>query len=160
MQAITPFLWFDDQAEEAAKFYVSVFKNSKINGVSYYPKATEAVSGKKPGSVMTVNFTINGQDFTAINGGTAFKISEAVSFVVPCDDQQELDDLWNKLSAVKESEVCGWLKDKFGVSWQLVPARLLELLCSEDTGKTDRIMTEVLKMKKLDIDTLEQAAAA
>lgn len=154
MKGITPFLWFDDQAEEAAKFYVSVFKNSKIKHVEKYPKAAEEVSGKKAGSVMTVAFELNGQEFIAINGGPHFSFSEAVSFVVNCEDQSEIDYYWEKLSAHKDSEMCGWLKDKYGVSWQITPANLESIM--KDRG-TEKVMAAVLKMKKIDIETLKAA---
>lgn len=154
MKKIVPFLWFDDKAEDAAKFYVSVFKNSKIISTTHYPKVAEGVSGKKAGSVMTVVFEINGQEFTAINGGPHFTFSEAVSFVIPCDTQEELDYYWNKLSAHKANEQCGWLKDKFGLSWQLVPADLYEIF--QDRGE-ENVMREVLKMKKIDIAALRKA---
>lgn len=154
MKKIVPFLWFDDKAEEAAKFYVSVFKNSRILNTTYYPKVAEGVSGKKAGSVMTVSFEINGQEFTAINGGPQVKFSWAVSFVINCEDQAELDYYFDKLSADKESEQCGWIKDKYGLSWQLVPADLQEIF--KERGE-ENVMREVLKMKKLDIAKLKAA---
>ena len=147
-QKITPCLWFDNQAEEAANFYVSIFPNSKITEVVHAPADTP--SGPK-GSLLLVNIEINGQPFTALNGGPYFKISEAISFQVFCKDQEEIDSYWEKMSAVKESEQCGWCKDKFGVSWQIVPENIGELLNSE------KAMQTFLKMHKIDIATLKQA---
>jgi len=160
-QKITPNLWFDSQAEDAAKFYVSVFKNSKISQIMPYPKAAEEVSGKKAGSVMTVAFQIEGQDFVALNGGPQFKLSEAVSFVISCDGQEEVDYYWDKLTVGgdEKSQVCGWLKDKFGVSWQVVPNRLAELLADPDPEKVERVMKVFLEMKKIVIADLEKAAS-
>jgi len=154
-QKITPFLWFDDQAEEAAQFYTSIFKNSKILNVSRYG---EAGPGQK-GSVMVVSFQLEGQQFTALNGGPRFKFSEAFSFVVNCENQQEIDHYWTKLTSNggQESQ-CGWLKDKFGFSWQIVPTALGKLM-SGDPQKANRVMQALLQMKKLDIATLEEAAA-
>ncbi len=154
MQKITPFLWFDGKAEEAALFYTSIFKNSKILNVSRYG---DAGPGPK-GSVMVVSFQLEGQQFTALNGGPQFKFSEAFSFVVNCETQKEIDEYWNKLTSGggRESE-CGWLKDKFGFSWQIVPAVLGKLM-SGDPKKANRVMQAVLQMKKLDIATLEEAA--
>ena len=154
-QKITPFLWFDDQAEEAAQFYTSIFKNSKILSVSRYG---EAGPGQK-GSVMVVSFQLEGQQFTALNGGPRFKFSEAFSFVVNCENQQEIDHYWTKLTSNggQESQ-CGWLKDKFGFSWQIVPTALGKLM-SGDPQKANRVMQALLQMKKLDIATLEEAAA-
>jgi len=154
MQKITPFLWFDGNAEEAALFYTSIFKNSKILNVSRYG---DAGPGPK-GSVMVVSFQLEGQQFTALNGGPQFKFSEAFSFVVNCETQTEIDEYWNKLTSGggRESE-CGWLKDKFGFSWQIVPAALGKLM-SGDPKKANRVMQAVLQMKKLDIATLEEAA--
>ena len=154
IQKITPFLWFDNQAEDAAQFYSSIFKNSKILNVSRYG---DAGPGPK-GSVMVVSFQLEGQQFTALNGGPRFKFSEAFSFVVSCENQQEIDNYWNKLTAAggQESQ-CGWLKDKFGFSWQIVPAALGQLM-SGDAKKANRVMQALLQMKKLDIATLEEAA--
>lgn len=152
-QKIVPCLWFDDQAEEAAKFYCSVFKNSKLGTITRYPKAAEEVSGKPAGSVMTVEFEISGQKFLALNGGPIFKFSEAVSFIVDCEDQAEVDYFWEKLSARPESEQCGWCKDKFGLSWQIVPKGTDELVT-----KSEKAMTAMLKMKKLDLAELQKAA--
>jgi len=154
-QKITPFLWFDDQAEEAAQFYTSIFKNSKILNVSRYG---EAGPGQK-GSVMVVSFQLEGQQFTALNGGPRFKFSEAFSFVVNCENQQDIDHYWTKLTSNggQESQ-CGWLKDKFGFSWQIVPTALGKLM-SGDPQKANRVMHALLQMKKLDIATLEEASA-
>ena len=154
-QKITPFLWFDNQAEEAAQFYTSIFKNSKILNVSRYG---DAGPGPK-GSVMVVSFQLEGQQFTALNGGPLFKFSEAFSFVVNCENQQEIDHYWTKLTSNggQESQ-CGWLKDKFGFSWQIVPTALGKLM-SGDPKKSNRVMQALLQMKKLDIATLEEAAA-
>ena len=153
MQKITPFLWFDNNAEQAAQFYTSIFKNSKILNVSRYG---DGGPGPK-GSVMVVNFQLEGQQFTALNGGPLFKFSEAFSFVVNCETQKEIDEYWNKLTSGggKESE-CGWLKDKFGFSWQIVPTALGRLL--SDPKKANRVMQALLQMKKLDIAKLEEAA--
>jgi len=157
-QKITPFLWFDNQAEEAARFYTSIFKNSRIEHVARYSKAAEKPAGRPAGSVMTVKFRLEGQDFVALNGGPHFKFSEAISFVVNCSTQAEVDRFWNKLSAGGQEGQCGWLKDKFGVSWQIVPTVLVELLSNKDTAKSERVMQAMLKMVKLDIRKLKQAA--
>ncbi len=154
MNKITPFLWFDNQAEEAANFYVSVFKNSKVLGVSRYG---EAGPGPK-GSAMTVSFELNGQQFTALNGGPAhFGFSEAISFYVDCETQAEVDELWEKLTAGGEPGPCGWLKDKYGLSWQIVPKTLIQLLGDKDPAKANRTMQAMLKMSKLDIAELQRA---
>jgi predicted 3-demethylubiquinone-9 3-methyltransferase (glyoxalase superfamily) len=151
MQKITPFLWFDNQAEDAARFYVSVFKDSKMGQVSRYGEGMPGPAG----SVMTAAFEIEGQSFIALNGGPVFKFTEAVSFVVNCDTQKEIDHYWDKLTAGGGTEVqCGWLKDRFGLSWQIVPSALPELV-----KKSDKVMQALLHMKKLDIATLERAAA-
>ena len=155
MQKITPFLWFDNNAEEAAEFYVSIFKNSKILNVSRYG---DAGPGPK-GSVMVVNFQLAGQEFTALNGGPQFKFSEAFSLVVNCENQKELDEYWSKLtSGGGQESQCGWLKDKFGFYWQIVPTELGKLISAKDPAKTNRVMQAVLQMKKLDIAKLRQAA--
>jgi predicted 3-demethylubiquinone-9 3-methyltransferase (glyoxalase superfamily) len=155
MQKITPFLWFDNNAEEAAQFYTSIFKNSKILNVSRYG---DAGPGPK-GSVMVVKFQLAGQEFTALNGGPQFKFSEAVSFVVNCENQQEVDEYWRKLTANGGQEsMCGWLKDKFGFSWQIVPTALGRLMGDKDPQRANRVMQALLKMRKLDIATLERAA--
>lgn len=157
MQKITPNLWFDDQAEEAARLYTSIFKNSKIKKVSRYPKAAEEVSGKKAGTVMTVAFELDGQSFLALNGGPVFKFSEAISFIVNCKDQAEVDYYWERLTADGGGEsVCGWLKDKFGLSWQIVPEALGKLT-SGDPKKSEAVMAALLKMKKLDVVELQRA---
>src|SRR6266487_3849658 len=153
MQRITPFLWFDNQAEEAANFYVSVFKNSKIKGTTHY--TGEEPSGKK-GSVMTVSFQVDGQEFVALNGGPRFKFTEAVSFVVNCATQEEIDYYWEKLTSGGGEEVqCGWLTDKYGLSWQVVPNKIREW--AKDPGKFQRVTHAVMQMKKLDIAVLERA---
>ncbi len=156
MQKITPFLWYDQQAEEAADFYVSIFKNSKIKSVTRYGEAGAKASGRPKGSVMTVAFQIEGQEFTAINGGPHFTFSPAISFVVNCKTQQEVDELWDKLSADKSAEQCGWLKDKYGVSWQIVPTVLVEMLQDKNPEKSKRVMEAMLQMKKIDIKKLKQ----
>ena len=157
MQKITPFLWFDDQAEEAVKFYVSLFKNSKIGGITRFDEAGAAASGRPKGSVMTVEFQLEGQEFTALNGGPNFKFTEAVSFVVNCDTQEEVDRFWGKLSEGGKESQCGWLKDRYGLSWQVVPTVLTEMIQDKDPAKAKRVMEAMLKMHKLDIRTLKQA---
>jgi len=156
MQRITPFLWFDDNAEQAAKFYTSIFKNSKIKSVSRYG---EAGPGPK-GSVMVVNFELEGQDFIALNGGPQFKFTEAISFVVNCKTQKELDHYWSKLSKGGQEVQCGWLKDKFGLSWQITPTILSELMRDKDPKVRQRVMKQMLQMVKLDIEPLKRAAKA
>jgi predicted 3-demethylubiquinone-9 3-methyltransferase (glyoxalase superfamily) len=153
MQKITPFLWFDQQAEEAAKFYVSIFPNSKVVKVIRYGAAGPGPAG----SAMTVEFQLEGQSFVALNGGPHFKFTEALSFVVNCQTQDEVDSYWEKLSAGGAPVECGWLKDKFGLSWQIVPTALFELLSSTDPEKSQRVMKAMLTMKKLDIRALKQA---
>jgi predicted 3-demethylubiquinone-9 3-methyltransferase (glyoxalase superfamily) len=143
IQKISPFLWFDHQAEQAAKFYTSIFKNSKIEAVTRYG---EAGPGPK-GSVMTVAFELDGQKFTALNGGPVFKFSEAVSFVVTCETQQEVDEFWKKLAEGGQIVECGWLKDKYGLSWQIVPAVLLEMMKDQDVVRKERVVKAMLKMK-------------
>jgi predicted 3-demethylubiquinone-9 3-methyltransferase (glyoxalase superfamily) len=153
---ITPFLWFDTQAEEAAQLYVSIFQNSKIGTVTRYNEASAKMSGRPTGSAMTVSFTLNGQDFTAINGGPIFKLTEAFSLVVPCDTQDEIDACWNKLTADGGMEVqCGWLKDKYGLSWQIVPSGLDKWM--SDPKRAAAVMQAMLPMKKIDIATLQRA---
>jgi predicted 3-demethylubiquinone-9 3-methyltransferase (glyoxalase superfamily) len=155
MQKVTPCLWFDTEGEEAAKLYTSVFPNSRIVKVTRYGSA-----GPRPeGMVMTVSFELDGQEFVALNGGPNFTFNEAVSFQVGCESQEEVDAFWSKLSEGGEEGPCGWLKDKFGVSWQIVPTVLPELLDDPDPDKSQRVMQAMLKMKKIDIDALEQAAA-
>jgi predicted 3-demethylubiquinone-9 3-methyltransferase (glyoxalase superfamily) len=157
MQTITPCLWFDDKAEEAARFYVSVFKNSKFGHMTRYGQAGAEVSGRPKGSVMTVTFEIEGQEFVALNGGPHFKFSEAISFMVKCETQQEIDEMWEKLSQGGEKGQCGWLKDKYGLSWQIVVPMLDEMLQDTDPEKTNRVMQAILQMDKLDIKSLKQA---
>ena len=155
---ITPFLWFDNQAEEAVKFYTSIFKNSRIGKIARYDQAAEKVSARKAGSVMTVEFQLEGQDFVALNGGPHFNFTEAISFVVSCKTQAEVDKFWKRLSAGGKEVQCGWLKDEYGLSWQIVPTVLGELLSSKDAAKSQRVMEAMLKMVKLDIKKLKQAA--
>jgi len=155
MTKITPFLWFDTQAEEAARFYVSIFKNSKIGKISRYGEGGPGPAG----SVMTVEFELDGQRFIALNGGPHFKFNEAISFSIDCKTQSEVDELWKKLSAGGQEVQCGWLKDKYGLSWQVVPAILGEMLNDPDPAKAKRVMAALLKMKKIDIDELKKAYA-
>lgn len=157
MQKITPFLWFDNQAEEAVNFYVSIFKNSKVGGMTRYDEEVAKTSGKPEGSVMTIDFQLEGQEFIALNGGPQFKFSEAISFSVDCKTQEEVDELWDKLSEGGEEGPCGWLKDKFGLSWQIVPTVLIEMLKDGDAEKAKRVTRAMLQMKKLDIETLKRA---
>ena len=158
MQKITPFLWFDDKAEEAANFYVSVFKNSKLGNATRYNEESSAAAGRPKGSVMTIEFHLDGQDFVGINGGPHFKFTEAVSFVVNCETQEEVDRFWEKLSEGGRESQCGWLRDKYGLSWQVVPRVLPELLKNKDPEKAKRVMTAMLQMTKIDINALKQAA--
>jgi predicted 3-demethylubiquinone-9 3-methyltransferase (glyoxalase superfamily) len=153
MQKITPCLWFDDQAEEAARFYTSIFKNSRIREVTYYGEGTP----RPKGSVLTVRFELDGQEFLALNGGPHFKFNEAVSFIVNCKTQKEVDRMWEKLSAGPEKEQCGWLKDKYGVSWQIVPTVLGKMLSDPDPARAARVQQALMRMKKLDIKGLEKA---
>lgn len=155
MQKITPMLWFDKEAEEAANLYVSIFKNSRVEEVSRYPEGSPAPAG----SVMMVKFNLDGQDFLALNAGPHFKFTEAISFVVDCGDQEEVDHFWNKLTADggQESQ-CGWLKDKFGLSWQITPRILVELMQDKDPERAKRAMQAMMQMKKIDIAKLKQAA--
>lgn len=157
MQKITPFLWFDDQAEDAVNFYISIFKNSKIVSVARYGEEGAKVSGRLQGTVMTVTFQLDGQEFIALNGGPHFTFSPAISFFVSCETQEEVDELWDKLSEGGEIEQCGWLKDKYGVSWQIVPTVLGELLNDPDPVKSKRVMKAMLQMNKIDIAKLKQA---
>lgn len=153
MQRITPCLWFDGQAEEAASFYVSIFKNAQITAVTYYGDA-----GPGPqGGVMTVGFELGGQAFTGLNGGPMFTFTEAISMIVNCETQAEVDYYWEKLSAGGQTQQCGWLKDKFGVSWQIVPTALVEMMTSQDPVTSQRVMAALLQMTKLDIAKLQQA---
>lgn len=153
MQKITPFLWFDGNAEEAVNFYTSIFKSAKIKTVSRYG---DAGPGPK-GSVMTASFELEGQEFIALNGGPMFKFTEAISFVVNCKTQEEIDMFWEKLSEGGQKSQCGWLKDKFGLSWQVVPTKLDELMASGDAEKSNRVMMAMLKMTKMEIDVLQKA---
>ena len=155
MQKITPFLWFNNNAEEAVNFYTSVFKNSKIGSMSRYDEAGAKASGMPAGTVMTASFQLNGQDFVAINGGPVFSFTEAISFVVNCDNQEEIDYYWSRLTEGGDAKAqqCGWLKDKYGLSWQIVPAELPQLL-----KKSPRVMQEILQMKKIDMNKLKEVA--
>lgn len=158
MQKIVPFLWFNREAEKAARFYVSIFKNSKIRKVTHYGEAEGNASGQPKGSVMTVEFQLEGQRFVALNGGPSFEFTEAVSFVVKCRKQKEIDYFWKKLSAGGKEAQCGWLKDKFGLAWQIVPTALAELLDDKDRAKSQRVMRALLRMTKLNIKELRKAA--
>jgi len=157
IQKVSPFLWFDKDAEEAAKFYTSIFKKSRILGVTRYDEAGSKASGIPKGDVMTVAFQLEGQNFTALNGGPVFKFSPAVSFVVSCKDQKEIDHFWNKLSKGGKENQCGWLDDKFGVTWQIVPTVLTKMLQDKDKEKVGRVTEALLKMTKFHIATLKQA---
>jgi predicted 3-demethylubiquinone-9 3-methyltransferase (glyoxalase superfamily) len=157
MQQITPFLWFNDQVEEAVNFYVSTFKKSKIVSVARYGEEGGKVSGKPKGTVMTATFELNGQTFMALNGGPQFKFTEAISFFVNCETQEEVDNLWDKLSEGGAKGQCGWLKDRFGVSWQIVPTVLGRLLGDKDPQKSKRVMQAMLHMTKIDIRALQKA---
>ena len=161
IQKITPCLWFDDQAEQAAKFYTEIFKNSKIKKISRYGKEGYEIHHRPEGSVMTVEFELDGQTFTALNGGPVFKFNEAISFQVDCTSQDEVDYYWEKLSegGDEKAQQCGWLKDRYGLSWQIVPRALLEMLNDPDTKKSQRVMAAMLRMKKIDIETLKRAYA-
>lgn len=154
VQKIIPFLWFDKEAEDAAKLYTAIFPNSKILSVSRYGKEGFEIHHMPEGTAMTVGFELNGQEFTALNGGPLYKFTEAVSFVIACETQEEVDFFWDKLSAVPESEQCGWLKDKFGLSWQVIPKQLGDLMSKDKSG---RVMTAMLQMKKIIIKDLEDA---
>jgi predicted 3-demethylubiquinone-9 3-methyltransferase (glyoxalase superfamily) len=160
-QTIAPCLWFDNQAEEAAKYYTGIFKNSKIREISRYGEAGKEIHRRPPGSVMVVAFELDGQAFTALNGGPVFKFNEAVSFQVYCDTQEQIDYHWTKLSqgGDPKAQQCGWLKDKYGVSWQVVPRILTQLLNDPESEKSQRAMTALLRMKKIDIAELQQAYA-
>jgi predicted 3-demethylubiquinone-9 3-methyltransferase (glyoxalase superfamily) len=163
MQKITPFLWFDGQAEQAAKFYTSIFKNSKVGRILRYSEEVAKVSesGRPVGSVLTIEFEIAGQKFVALNGGPQFKFNESVSFVVNCETQEEVDYFWEKLTADGgEESACGWLKDKFGVSWQITPTILIDMLHDKDSEKSERVMKAMLQMQKIDIKKLKEAYAS
>jgi predicted 3-demethylubiquinone-9 3-methyltransferase (glyoxalase superfamily) len=154
-QRITPFLWFDNQAEEAVNFYTSIFKNSGIGNTARYTGEGAKASGQPEGTVMTIAFTLDGQKFTAINGGPVFKFTEAVSFVINCENQEEVDHFWTKLTEGGQEVQCGWLKDKFGLSWQVIPRQMGELMSGQNAGK---VMRAMLQMKKIDISKLQEAA--
>jgi len=160
-QRITPFLWFDDQAEEAVAFYTSVFENSKVLSTTRYSKESAEVSGRREGSVMTIAFQLDGQDFTALNGGPIFEFNEAVSLVVHCRSQDEVDHYWSRLSegGDEKAQQCGWLKDRYGVSWQVVPTELGQLLSHPDPEKARRATKAMLAMKKIDLAALRKAVA-
>jgi len=159
IQKITPFLWFDNQAEEAATFYTGIFKNSKVVNVARYGKVGQEIHKQKPGSVMTVAFELDGQPFTALNGGPVFKFNEAISLQIYCDTQEEVDYYWKKLSegGDPKAQQCGWVKDKYGLSWQVVPADLPKMFLDKDPVGTERVMQAMLKMTKLDIQALKDA---
>jgi predicted 3-demethylubiquinone-9 3-methyltransferase (glyoxalase superfamily) len=159
MQKISPCLWFDNNAEDAVQLYVSIFKNVKVGNVTRYGKEGYEIHKKKEGTVMTIDFEIEGQKFLALNGGPVFKFNEAISFQIYCDTQEEIDYYWGKLTegGDKDAQVCGWLKDKFGVSWQVVPLVLIKMLQDKDSNKTERVMKAMLQMHKLDINALTKA---
>jgi predicted 3-demethylubiquinone-9 3-methyltransferase (glyoxalase superfamily) len=158
VQKITPFLWFDNQAEEAVNFYTSLFKNSKIDRIFRYTEEAAEKTGRPVGSVLTIEFEIEGQKFVALNGGPLFKFNESISFVINCETQEEVDYFWGKLTADGgEESACGWLKDKFGLSWQVVPTVLIDMLHDSDQEKSGRVMQAMLQMKKIDIKTLKDA---
>ena len=159
MKGLTSCLWFDTQAEDAARFYTGVFKHAKLGSIARYGDAGAKASGRPKGSVMTVEFELAGQRFLALNGGPQFHFSEAISFVVNCENQEEVDDYWAKLTAGGSPGPCGWLKDKFGLSWQVTPTALGELLADKDPAKTERVMAAMLTMQKLDIAALQRAYA-
>jgi len=159
LNKITPNLWFDKNAEEAVNFYISIFKNSDIERITRYGKEGFEVHGMPDGTVMTIDFSLDGQNFVALNGGPTFKFNEAVSFIISCNIQEEVDYYWNKLSEGGDpnAQVCGWLKDKFGLSWQITPKVLPDMISSKDTEKAGKVMNAMLKMKKIDIEALEHA---
>ena len=159
-QRITPCLWFDNQAEAAANYYTGIFKNSKIKKISRYTEAGRDTHHRPPGSVMTVEFELDGQQFTALNGGPEFTFNEAVSFQIHCQTQEEIDYFWERLTpgGDPKAQVCGWLKDRYGVSWQVFPDRLPQLLADDDREKAARVMNAMLKMKKIDLNEIERAA--
>lgn len=158
MQKITPNLWFDHQAEAAVQFYLSVFKNSKIKGMTHYGEEVAKVAQMPAGSVLTIAFELDGQDFVALNGGPVFQFTHAISFIVHCNSQEEVDDYYEKLSRGGEQESCGWLKDKYGLSWQIVPTILPELLQDKDPKKVERVTSAMLQMHKIEIEKLKEAA--
>ncbi|MDD5772558.1 MAG: VOC family protein [bacterium] len=157
MQKITPNLWFDNNAEEAVNFYASIFKNSKIENITRYGEAGAKASGRLKGTVMTITFKLDGREFIALNGGPVFKFNEAISLIVNCKTQEEIDEFWMKLSEGGNEGPCGWLKDKYGLSWQIVPVILSKMLRDKDARRSERVMGAMLQMKKLDIKTLRQA---
>lgn len=159
IRSITPCLWFDDQAEEAAKLYTGIFKSSKIIQVTHYTKAGQEIHGRPPGSVMTIIFELEGHKFTALNGGPHFKFNEAISFEIRCETQEEIDYFWEKLSdgGDPKAQQCGWLKDRFGVSWQVVPTAMDRMLEGPVSEKAERAMSAMMQMKKLDIAALQRA---
>lgn len=159
MQKITPCLWFDNQAEEAARYYTGIFKDSKITATSYYTESGKETHGQPAGKVLTVAFELNGQPFTALNGGPNFKFNEALSLQVPCDSQEEIDYYWDKLGSGGDpaAQVCGWLKDKYGVSWQVFPREIMDMLMDPDREKAGRAMTAMMGMKKMDLAALRKA---
>ena len=159
MNTITPCLWFDSNAEEAVNFYISIFRNSRIKKIARYGDAGHEIHKRPSGSVLTIEFELNGQTFTALNGGPLFRFNEAISFQVACESQEEIDYYWDKLSESgdKNAQQCGWLKDKFGVSWQIVPSVLKTMLVDNDPARTNRVMSALLEMKKLDLATLKNA---
>jgi predicted 3-demethylubiquinone-9 3-methyltransferase (glyoxalase superfamily) len=162
MQTITPCLWFDSNAEEAVNFYTSIFKNSKTGNISRYGEAGYEIHGKPAGTVLTIEFELNGQTFTALNGGPIFRFNEAISFQVYCESQEEVDYFWDRLSkgGDEKAQQCGWLKDRFGLSWQIVPTLLIKLMQDKDAEKSGRVMQAMLRMKKIDINRLQQAYKA
>ncbi|MGI0009144.1 MAG: VOC family protein [Nitrosopumilaceae archaeon] len=159
VQKITPFLWFDNQAEEATKFYTSIFRDSKIGKITRYGKEGYEIHRMPEGTIMTAEFQIEGQKFVALNGGPHFKFNEAISFVVNCETQEEVDHYWKKLSegGDEKAQMCGWLKDKYGLSWQVIPTVLVQMLQDKDKKKSEKVMATMLQMKKIDIKTLKQA---
>lgn len=164
MKGINPFLWFDDQAEDAAKRYISIFsslgsRDSQVTDVTRYGAAGAEAAGRPEGSVMTVAFRLDGQDFVALNGGPQFQFTEAISLMVNCETQEEVDQLWERLSEGGEQGPCGWLKDRYGLSWQIAPTALGQMLQDEDSKRAERVMAAMLQMKKIDIQTLQQAYA-
>jgi predicted 3-demethylubiquinone-9 3-methyltransferase (glyoxalase superfamily) len=161
MKNITPCLWFDSEAEEAARFYTSIFKNSRIGHITRYGEAGYEFHQKPPGSVMTIEFELNGQSYTGLNGGPIFKFNEAISLQVFCENQDEVDYYWDKLTegGDKNAQQCGWLKDKFGLSWQVVPAEMSEMLKDKNVKKSQAVMTAVLQMRKIDVGKLKEAYA-
>jgi predicted 3-demethylubiquinone-9 3-methyltransferase (glyoxalase superfamily) len=161
VQRITPCLWFDDQAEEAVRFYMGIFPHSRIVAVSRYGEVGQEIHGRPPGSVMTVAFELDGQQFTALNGGPVFKFNEAISLQVNCETQRDIDHYWDRLAhgGEERAQQCGWLKDRYGVSWQIVPTALPAMMTDPDARKSGRVMEALLRMKKLDIAALERAYA-